>query len=117
MSDQLRGSQRFRALTIVDIFTRECLAITLGRYLRGEDVAVLEQITAKRDTLQKYDNGSEFSRPGKPTDNAYIEPFDGRLHEECLNAYWSSILDDPRSKLEAWQQDYNESRPHKALNN
>jgi len=68
-----------------------------------QDVAVLEQITAKRDTPRRIycDNGSEFSRPGKPTDNAYIESFNGSLREECLNARWSSILDDSKNKLEA----------------
>ena len=59
----------------------------------------------------------EFSRPGKPTDNAYIESFNGSLRDECLNVHWFSTFDDARAKLEAWKQEYNESRPHRALNN
>jgi putative transposase len=59
----------------------------------------------------------EFSRPGKPTDNAFIESFNGSLRDECLNAHWFSDLTDAQDKLEAWRQEYNESRPHRALNN
>ena len=58
----------------------------------------------------------EFSRPGKPTDNAHIESFNGSFRDECLNVHWFSTLDDARVKIEAWRQEYNESRPHKALN-
>jgi len=58
---------------------------------------------------------SEFSRPGKPTDNAFIEAFNGRLRAECLNAHWFLSLDDAREKLEAWRRDYNEQRPHGAI--
>jgi putative transposase len=57
----------------------------------------------------------EFSRPGKPTDNAYIESFNGSLRDECLNTHWFSSLADAQEKLEVWRQEYNESRPHKAL--
>ena len=83
----------------------------------------------------KVDNGSEFiskaldkwaydhrvaldfSRPGKPTDNAYIESFNGSLRDECLNAHWFMSLEDAREKIESWRQDYNEFRTHSALNN
>jgi len=57
----------------------------------------------------------DFSRPGKPTDNAKIESFNGRLRQECLNMHWFLSLDDARSKIEAWRQYYNETRPHSAL--
>ncbi len=57
----------------------------------------------------------DFSRPGKPTDNAYVESFNGRLREECLNANWFLSLEDAQVKIEAWRRDYNESRPHTAL--
>jgi putative transposase len=59
----------------------------------------------------------DFSRPGKPTDNAYIESFNGRFRQECLNDHWFLSLDDARDKVEAWRQDYNEERPHSALGN
>jgi putative transposase len=57
----------------------------------------------------------DFSRPGKPTDNAFIECFNGKLRAECLNAHWFLTLDDARAKMEAWRRDYNEVRPHSAL--
>jgi putative transposase len=105
--------------------------------LKGDDVVkVLGAITEKRGLPQsiKTDNGSEFiskvldkwanerrvelafSRPGKPTDNANVESFNGRLRQECLNANWFLSLDDAKGKIEAWRKDYNESRPHSALN-
>lgn len=136
VSDALFDGRRLRALTIVDNYTRECLAIEVGQSLKGEDVVrVLERITADRGcpATIKVDNGSEFvskamdrwayeggveldfSRPGKPTDNAKVESFNGRLREECLNAHWFLSLDDARSKIEAWRSYYNEMRPHSAL--
>ena len=57
----------------------------------------------------------EFSRPGKPTDNAHIESFNGSLRDECLNVHWFTSLTDAKEKLDTWRIDYNESRPHKAL--
>ena len=54
----------------------------------------------------------DFSRPGKPTDNAFVESFNGRLCDECLNTHWFLSLADARTKIEAWRRDYNESRPH-----
>jgi putative transposase len=57
----------------------------------------------------------DFSRPGKPTDNAFIEAFNGRLRAECLNAHWFLSLDDAREKLEVWRRHYNEQRPHGAI--
>ncbi|WP_261375496.1 integrase core domain-containing protein, partial [Gluconacetobacter diazotrophicus] len=59
----------------------------------------------------------DFSRPGKPTDNAFIEAFNGRLRAECLNAHWFLTRADAREKLEAWRRDYNEVRPHGAIGN
>ena len=58
----------------------------------------------------------EFSRPGKPTDNAFIESFNGSLRDECLNTHWFTNLADAKVKLKSWMKDYNESRPHRALN-
>jgi len=64
-----------------------------------------------------YEHGVEldFSRPGKPTDNAKVESFNGRFREECLNAHWFLSLEDAKRKIEAWRQYYNEARPHSAL--
>jgi putative transposase len=58
----------------------------------------------------------EFIQPGKPSQNAYVERFNGSLRDECLNVHWFTSLADAKEKLEAWRIDYNESRPHKALN-
>lgn len=123
-------------LTVVDCYTRECLAIDVGQSLKGEDVAEsLNRICALRGLPKtiKTDNGSEFiskvmdkwayergveldfSRPGKPTDNARVESFNGRLRQECPNANWFLSLDDAKAKIGAWRTYYNESRPHSAL--
>ena len=64
-----------------------------------------------------YENGVtlDFSRPGEPTDNAFVESFNGRLRDECLNTHWFLSLEDARAKIDAWRRDYNESRPHTSL--
>jgi putative transposase len=59
----------------------------------------------------------DFSRPGKPTDNAFIESFNGRLRQECLNQHWYLSLENAQEKLDSWRKDYNERRPHSALGN
>ncbi|MFZ0432031.1 MAG: IS3 family transposase [Candidatus Acidiferrales bacterium] len=136
VSDALYNGRRLRALTIVDNYTRECLAIEVDQGIGGEKVAeVLGRITMKRSTPKtiRVDNGPEFvskvldqwayrngvtldfSRPGKPTDNAYVESFNGSLRDECLNVNWFLSLQDARGKIEAWRRHYNESRPHSAL--
>jgi putative transposase len=138
MSDELFNGRRIRLLTIVDNHTRESLAIYVGQRVRGcEVVEVLERIVKDqgRPRTIRVDNGPEFiskdvdlwaywnhvtldfSRPGKPTDNAYIESFNGRFRQECLNEHWFLSLDDARDKVEAWRRDYNEERPHSALGN
>jgi putative transposase len=137
VSDQFSNGHRFRALTVIDVFTRECLALEAGHRLAGEDVVrVLTRIVAQRGQPRRVycDNGSEFagrmmdlwaygqnvtlefSRPGTPTDNAYIESFNGSLRDECLNLHWFRDLTEAQATLQAWQRDYNESRPHRALN-
>ena len=136
VSDALFVGRRLRALTIVDNYTRECLAIKVSQSLRGDDVVeTLSQIIQTRGVpiTIKTDNGPEFiskemdrlayenrveldfSRPGRPTDNAKIESFNGRLRQECLNANWFLSLEDAKGKIEAWRNYYNESRPHSAL--
>ena len=136
VADQLFNGQRIRALTVVDNFSRESLAITVDFALKAEDVvATMRHVQALRGTPQRIqvDNGSEFislaldqwayeqsvmldfSRPGKPTDNPFIESFNGSLRDECLNVHWFLSLDDARDKIERWRQDYNEFRPHSSL--
>ncbi len=138
VSDQLVGGTRLRAFNVVDDFTRECLAIEVDTSLSGFRVArVLERIVDLRGLpeLIVTDNGSEFTskaldawayqrdvglhfiRPGKPVENAYIESFNGKLRDECLNENWFTDLDDARSKIEAWRTDYNDVRPHSSLDN
>ena len=130
VSDQAANGQRFRMLTVVDVFTRECLAIEPGQHLGGTEVVnVLRWIAAVRKAPKRIycDNGSEFSgrlvdlwayangvvmqfsRPGKPTDNAYIESFNGSLRDECLNVHWFDDLTDAQTKLQAWRQEYNKT--------
>jgi len=136
VADQLSDGRRFRALTVVDVYTRECLAIEVGRGLKGHDVVrVLQRVSQQRGTprILFCDNGSEFtsqamdlwayhnrvkidfSRPGKPTDNAYIESFNGTLRAECLDAHWFGDLAEACQRIEAWKLEYNASRPHRAL--
>jgi putative transposase len=136
VADELFDGRKLRMLTVVDCYTRECLAIDVGQSLKGDDVVnSLTRICAERGLPKsiKTDNGSEFiskvmdkwayergveldfSRPGKPTDNARVESFNGRLRQECLNAHWFLSLDDAKAKIAAWRTEYNESRPHSAL--
>ena len=138
VTDSLFNGRRFRALTIVDNFSRECLAIEIGQHVTGQDVVrVVERIKGSRGRpgFIKVDNGPEFiskeldrwayenavtldfSRPGKPTDNAYIESFNGSLRDECLNTNWFLSLEDARDKIENWRCDYNLWRPHSSLDN
>ncbi len=136
VSDALFDGRRFRALTIVDNFTRECLAIDVAQSLRGDDVvSTLQQLRDTRALPARIqaDNGPEFismaldrfayehgitldySRPGKPTDNPFIESFNGSLRDECLNTHWFLSLEDAREKIESWRCDYNHFRPHSSL--
>jgi putative transposase len=138
MSDELFNGQRIRLLTLVDNFTRESLAIEVDTHLGGHRVVeVLQQISMERSLPKtiRLDNGPEFiskildqwaylngveldfSRPGKPTDNAFIEAFNGRLREECLNENWFLSLEDAREKINTWREEYNIRRPHGALGN
>lgn len=139
MADQLFNGQRIRILTLVDNFSRESLAIRAGRRLTGDDVVrVVDAAVRSRGEAPKtirVDNGPEFisrsldlwaywngveldfSRPGKPTDNAFIESFNGKFREECLNEHWFFSLDEAQSRIDAWREDYNRDRPHSALGN
>ena len=138
VSDQLATGRRFRTLNIVDDCTRECVAIELDTSLGGARVVrVLHRLleTRGRPAVIVCDNGPEFSgraldlwahqagvriqfiRPGKPVENAFVESFNGKFRDECLNEHWFSDLGDAREKVEAWRRDYNEVRPHSSLDN
>lgn len=137
VSDQLYNGSRFRALTVMDNYSRKCLAIHAGKSLKGSDVVqVMEAITLGNEMLPqrvKVDNESEFnskvldkwayenkvelgfSRPGKPTDNPFIESFNRSFRDECLNANWFFSLEDAQEKFDNWKEDYNNYRPHSSL--
>jgi putative transposase len=137
VADQLFDGRRFRALTIVDNYSRKCLAIHPQQSIKGSDVVtVMEQIFIDQEIIPEriqVDNGSEFiskaldkwayennvtldfSRPGKPTDNPFIESFNGSFRDECLNTNWFLSLDDAREKIEQWRIEYNQFRPHSSL--
>jgi putative transposase len=138
MSDQLYDGRHIRLLTIVDNHTRESLAIHVDQRIRGiKVVEVLERVVLEHGKPERIqvDNGPEFiskdvdlwaywnkvkmdfSRPGKPTDNAYIESFNARFRLECLNENWFLNMEDAREKVEEWRTDYNTERPHSSLNN
>ena len=137
-SDELFDGRRIRILTLVDHFTRESLDIEVDGSIGGQRVAEVlarlalqgrkpqtiamdngPEFTSKRLDQWAYLNGVEldFSRPGKPTDNAMIEAFNARLREECLNESWFLSLEDAREKIEGWRRHYNGERPHGALGN
>ncbi len=136
VSDALFDGFRLRLLTVIDLYTRECLGICVGQNLRSTEVAeMLNSIALRRPLPQllKTDNGSEFagkmldtwvyergiridfSQPGTPTDNATVESFNGRLRQECLNENWFMSLEDARCKIEARRIHYNRKRPHFSL--
>jgi putative transposase len=138
MSDALADGRRFRVLNVVDDFSRESLATEPGRSLTGRHVAaVLDQLLRQRGRPEAIvsDNGPEFCsravdawahrngiqlrfiRPGKPVENAYIESFNGRCRDECLNENLFVSIDEARSKLDEWRSDYNRHRPHSSLGN
>ena len=136
--DQLAAGKKIRVLTIVDTFSRFSPAVEPRFSFRGADVVeTLERVGREHGfpKMIRVDQGTEFvskdldlwaytrgvvldfSRPGKTTDNAFIESFNGKFRAECLNAHWFMSLDDAREKCEAWRRDYNEVRPHSAIGN
>jgi putative transposase len=136
--DNLFNGHRFRCLTVVDNFSRFCQAIRVGKSLKGSDVVEVMEALKKENQLVpariQVDNGSEFvskdldkwayenkvtldySRPGKPTDNPFIESFNGSFRDECLNMHWFLSLEDAYEKITNWVQEYNHYRPHSSLN-
>jgi putative transposase len=134
--DQLAMGTKIRILTVVDTFSRYAPVIDPRFSYRAENVVeTLDRVCSKTGypSAIRVDQGTEFvsrdldlwayakgvtldfSRPGKPTDNAFIEAFNGRLRAECLNAHWFMSLEDAREKLEDWRRYYNEQRPHGAI--
>ena len=135
VSDTLSDGRRFRILAIVDDFSRECLTMVVDTSLGGVRVVrELERLTLERGTPQVIvsDNGTELTsgavlrwaidrvawhyiQPGKPVQNAFIESFNSRLRDECLNEHVFVRLSEAREIIEAWRHDYNHVRPHSSL--
>jgi putative transposase len=134
--DGLATGRILRMLTMVDDYTRECLAIEVDSCLSSRRVTrVLEWVIEQRGAPEaiRCDNGPEFTsrhflawceerriglvhiQPGRPMQNGWVESFNGRLRDECLNANWFVTLADARQKIEAWREEYNGERPHSSL--
>lgn len=136
MHDTLADGRAVRILTMLDVYTRECVALSAAATVRGGDVArIVGAVGVTRGLPERItvDNGTEFtskaldhwaywnkvqldfSRPGKPVDNTFIEAFNGTLRRECLTSHWFLGLDDLQRTLETWRDDYNNRRPHSSL--
>ncbi len=136
---KLFDRRKIWSLTIVNNYSRQCLAIHVGQSLKEEDVVAvmtcLQQELGLVPERTQVDNESkfirkaldrwaydqhvtlDFSRPGKPTNNAYMESFNGSFRDECLNVHWFLSLTDAQEKIEQWRQEYNGFRPHSSLQN
>jgi putative transposase len=137
MHDVLATGQRVRVFTLVDVYTRECIALEVARSFGGGDVARMLSGAGVREgglpPIVQCDNGTEFtstaldhwahwnrvhldfSRPGKPVDNSVCEAFNGSLRRECLTRHWFASLVEARVVLTSWREDYNNHRPHTSL--
>jgi putative transposase len=137
VSDTTAPGRRLKLLTVVDTYTRESLVVEVDTSIGGERMArVLDRVIGERGAQPQeivMDNGPEmtsraldqwayergirlrFIAPGKPVQNAFIESFNGRLRDECLNQHWFRSMADARQIIEEWRQDYNRARPHSAL--
>lgn len=136
VSDRLANGHAYRMLAVIDVFTRECLAIDLGRSMPASRVvAILDRIAAVRGLPRTIttDNGPEFinttldrwartngvqhsrSRPGTPTDNPFIESFNARLRAECVDLWWTESIREGQASVDAWRHRYNRLRPHGSL--
>lgn len=137
--DVLATGEKLRVLTLIDLYTRECLALPVRRGFRGEDVAaILSAVGTTRGALPaviQVDQGTEFtstaldhwaywnrvqlsfSRPGTPGDNAHCEAFNGSLRREVLSQQWFASIAEAQHVLEEWREEYNTERPHKSLAN
>jgi len=136
VADGLATGRAVRIFTLIDSFTRECLALEVDSCLSSRRVTrVLDWVIQQRGAPEaiRCDNGPEFTsrhflswcedhriravyiQPGRPMQNGYVESFNGRLRDECLNANWFATMTDARQKIESWRRDYNEERPHSSL--
>jgi putative transposase len=137
MHDTLASRASIRVLTAIDVATRECVALVAAKRFTGDDVARIMGDAAsergKRPEQIRVDNGTEFtskaldhwaywnrveldfSRPGKPGDNAFIEAFNGTLRRECLSQHWFLSIAEAQRILDEWKDDYNKHRPHRSL--
>jgi len=136
--DTLASGNTIRVLSVVDVFTRECVALVPQLRFRGEDVARCLSIAGTERGLPlviQADNGTEFtskaldhwaywnhvrldfSRPGKPTDNAHIESFHNSVRRECLTQHYFINLEDAERTLDTYRDEYNNFRPHSSLAN
>ena len=136
MIDSLADGRAIKVLSVVDEYTRKCFRIEVDTSINGMRVTrVLSEIAQLEDLPQiiVIDNGPEFIsnaldawayqrgvkltfiRPGKPVENAYIESFNGRFRDECLNEHWFLSIEHARRIIEKWRIDYNSERPHSSL--
>ena len=136
VSDALEYGRRLRCLTIVDDYTKESVELVIDHGISGQYVTkVLDRVARFRGLPRaiRTDQGPEFTgkaldqwayekgielrliEAGKPTQNAYIESFNGKFRDECLNEHWFKTLAEARAIISLWRQDYNQARPHSAL--
>jgi putative transposase len=134
--DAAESGRKFRVLSVIDVCTRECLALEVDTSFASRRVTrELERIVAERGVPEaiRCDNGPEFTsrhilawaierkielvhiEPGRPMQNGFVESFHGKLRDECLNASWFANLFEARVKIAAWREEYNEERPHSSL--
>jgi putative transposase len=134
--DAAESGRKFRVLSVIDVYTRECLALEVDTSFASRRVTrELQKIVAERGAPEaiRCDNGPEFTsrhilawalerkielvhiEPGRPMQNGYVESFHGKLRDECLNASWFGNLWEARAKIGAWKEEYNEERPHSGL--
>jgi len=134
--DAAESGRKFRVMSVIDVYTRECLALEVDTSFAGRRVTrELERIVAERGVPEaiRCDNGPEFTsrhflawgierkidlvhiEPGRPVQNAFVESFHGKLRDECLNASWFGSLFEARVKIASWREEYNEERPHSSL--
>lgn len=134
VSDQLANGRRFRVLNVVDDYSRECVLQVVDFSISGQRVArELERLSRTLAKMIVCDNGPEFTskamflwaknagvklhfiQPGKPTQNAFVESFNGKFRDYCLNLNWFTSFEDARSTIDTWRDHYNHVRPHRSL--
>ena len=134
VSDQLANGRRFRLVNVYDDYSRECVLRVVDTTISGQRVArAIDQLSRPLHKTIVRDNWPEFTckgmffwakrvgvklrfiQPGKPTQNAYIESFNGKFRDECLNEHWFQTLAHARAIIQAWRKDHNEQRPHSML--